>query len=210
MRQLKIADLYCGGGGAARGLSNVDFAVIGVDIKPQPYYPFPFIEADVMSLDADWFKGFDAIWASPPCQRYSLNAIQHQTVEDHPDLIVPTRELLDSTGLPYVIENIPNAPIRKDLLLCGSMFGLRLIRHRIFESNIRLTQLEHGDHHPYFITVTGHPGGNSSRDGNAHLGTMEEWQEVMEIDWLPARTLAEAVPPAYAEHIGIDLRVGIG
>lgn len=197
-----ILDLFCCGGGAAMGLSRAGFNVVGVDIEKQPHYPFPFLQADVTMLDPEWLSGFDAVWASPPCQRYTRNAKQKGTSEDHPDLVAPTRNILDSLGVPYAIENVPEAPLRADLLLCGSMFGLKVVRHRIFESNVAMEQPEHGEHHPDYITVTGHTGGSSTRDGGQHFGNIAAWREAMGIDWLPASKLKEAIPPAYSEHIG--------
>lgn len=204
-----IADLFCCGGGAAMGLHRAGFNVVGVDIEPQPHYPFPFLQADVIGLDLDWFRGFDAVWASPPCQRYTKNARQKGTADSHADLVAPTRELLDATGLPYVIENVPEAPLRADLLLCGSMFDLRVVRHRIFESNVYLSQPAHGQHHPDYITVTGHTGGSSTRDGGRHFGNADTWREVMGIDWLPASKVKEAIPPAYSEHIAQNLLAAV-
>ena len=185
------------------GLYRAGFNVVGVDIEKQPHYPFPFMQADVLGLDPEWVSAFDAVWASPPCQSYTRNAKQKGTAGNWPDLVAPTRELLDATGLPYAIENVPDAPLRPDLTLCGSMFGLRLVRHRIFEvKGFVVEQPEHGEHHPEYVMVTGHPGGSSKRDGGAHFGNTEAWREAMGIDWLPASKLKEAVPPAYSEHIG--------
>jgi DNA (cytosine-5)-methyltransferase 1 len=196
-------DMFCCGGGASEGLRRVGFDVVGIDIDPQPHYPFPFICADVLTLDPTWISTFDFVWASPPCQRYTANAKQKGTSEQHPDLIEPTRQLLLSAGVPFVIENIPAAPLRNDLMLCGSMFNLRLVRHRIFECHgFSVKQPEHGTHDPNYITVTGHPGGSSRRDGSTHFGSTAEWREAMGIDWLPGNKLREAIPPVYAEYIG--------
>lgn len=187
------------------GLSQAGFEVTGIDIGKQPHYPFEFLQADVLELDMDFIKGFDAIWASPPCQRFTAGAKQMGTSENHPDLVAPTRDLLEDSGLTYVIENVPAAPLRKDLMLCGSMFNLRLVRHRIFESNVPLTQPEHGKHHPEYITIYGNAGGSSKKQGSTHYGNTDTWREVMGIDWLPGSRLKEAIPPIYAYHIGKDL-----
>ena len=185
------------------GLSRAGFNVIGVDIEKQPHYPFPFLQADVLELDPEWIGSFDAVWASPPCQAHTRHAKQKGTAHKHPDLIAPTRELLDKIGLPYVIENVLDAPLRVDLMLCGAMFGLKVVRHRNFEvSGFEISQPEHPPHHPEYITVTGHPGGSSKRDGGAHFGSTEQWREAMGIDWLPASKIKEAIPPAYSEYIG--------
>jgi DNA (cytosine-5)-methyltransferase 1 len=196
-------DLFCCGGGAGMGLHLAGFSVVGIDIEPQPHYPFPFIQADVNDLTAEWVGSFDFVWASPPCQRYTRNARQKGTAETHPDLVTPTRWLLQRAGLPFVIENVPDAPLRQDLLLCGSMFGLKLVRHRVFETHgFTVAQPDHGEHHPEYVTVTGNPGGSSKRDGGQHFGNTAAWREAMGIDWLPASRLKEAIPPAYSEHIG--------
>lgn len=199
----RALDLFCCGGGASQGLRNAGFDVTGVDIAPQPHYPFPFIHLDVLVLNPAWIATFDFVWASPPCQRYTANARQKRTSQNHPDLVGPVRGMLLKTGVPFVIENVPAAPLRVDLLLCGSMFGLRLVRHRIFEIHgFAVYQPEHREHDPDYITVTGHPGGSSRRDGGRHFGSTAAWREALGIDWLPANRLREAIPPAYAELIG--------
>jgi DNA (cytosine-5)-methyltransferase 1 len=196
-------DLFCCGGGASMGLYRAGFNVVGIDIDHQPHYPFPFLQADALTLDPEWMAAFDFVWASPPCQRYTRGAKKWGTTDCHPDLIAPTRDLLESIGLPFVIENVPDAPVRADVTLCGSMFGLRVIRHRSFElSGVVVPQPEHGQHAADYVTVTGHTGGSSKRDGTAGFGTIEDWKEAMGIDWLPASKLCEAIPPAYSEHIG--------
>lgn len=204
-------DLCCGGGGAAMGLHRAGFSVVGIDIEKQPHYPFPFIQIDVKTLTPEWVGSFDFVWASPPCQAFTRNARQKGTAHKHENLIPPVRALLDAAGLPYVMENVPDAPLRKDLLLCGSMFDLRLVRHRIFEvSGFVVAQPEHAEHRPDYITVTGHAGGSSKRDGGEHFGNTAEWREAMGIDWMPGSRLVEAVPPAYSEHIGLQLIDGSG
>lgn len=198
-------DLYCCGGGASMGLYRAGFNVLGVDKELQPHYPFPFLWEDVRDLSPSWISSFDVVWASPPCQRYTKNAKQAGTADSHPDLVGPTRDLLVAAGRPWVIENVLEAQhdLRRDLLLCGAMFDLRLVRHRIFEcEGFTVAQPEHVPHRPDYVTVTGHPGGSSTRDGGIHFGTADQWREAMGIDWLPASKLREAVPPAYAEYIG--------
>jgi DNA (cytosine-5)-methyltransferase 1 len=153
----------------------------------------------------------DAIHASPPCQHYTALAKgNNANVDQYPDLIPPTRELLEATGLPYVIENVPTAPLVDPITLCGEMFGLGVIRHRKFESNMSLAAPAHVPHRgrvagwrhgqkfdgPYFA-VYGDGGGK---------GSVAEWQTAMGIDWADVRLeIAEAIPPAYTEHIGAQL-----
>jgi hypothetical protein len=186
---LKLLDLFCGAGGAAMGYHRAGFEVVGVDIKPQPHYPFEFHQADAM---AHPLNGFDVIHASPPCQLYS--AIQHITKNKHkwPDLVDPIRCRLEKYGKPFVIENVVGAPLRIDLLLCGSYFGLGMIRHRIFESNIPM---------PFIFPDCNH----RNMYDPWHWGTKqrEEMAKGMGIDWFMKREeVREAIPPAYTEWIG--------
>ncbi len=130
----RLLDLFCGAGGAAVGYARAGFEVVGVDIKPQPRYPFEFHQGDALTYPLD---GFDAIHASPPCQAFTaLRSMWN--ARDHADLVDATRQRLAESGLPYVIENVPGAPLREPIMLCGSMFGLgtgaaELRRHRLFE-----------------------------------------------------------------------------
>ncbi|HJT92946.1 MAG TPA: DNA methylase [Mycobacterium sp.] len=217
-----LLDLFCGAGGAAVGYHRAGFDVVGVDIAPQPHYPFRFLQADALdALRYLWHLDTplpQAIHASPPCQRHSApNKGTNRAVVDgkHPDLIGPTRELLNATRLPYVIENVLTAPLRNPVRLCGEMFGLNVIRHRLFETNWPLTVPPHPKHRgrvtgwrhgvrydgPY-VAVYGTGGGK---------GSLEEWQAGMGIDWMPSkREIAEAIPPAYTEHIGGQLMAHLG
>lgn len=200
---LRVLDLFCGAGGASTGLEMAGFDVYGVDINPQPNYPFDFVQADALIVCLD---GFDFIWASPPCQAYSVATKRWYGYDsEHPDLIAQVRDRLNSTDTPYIIENVPSAPLRKDVTLCGFMFGLATIRHRIFESNIDLIQPDHVRHtgirgRDYF-TVAGHPGGYSIRDG-VYIGSIEQWREAMQIDWMNTKELTESIPPAYSAYLG--------
>ncbi len=194
-RRPKLLDLFCGAGGCAVGYHRAGFDVVGVDIKPQPRYPFAFVEGDAIAYlhDAD-LSSFDAIHASPPCQAFTNARVIHK--RKHPDLLGPTRDLLQKTGLPWVIENVPGAPMRADALLCGSMFGQRkLIRHRCFEFNEpRAFLLPPCDHAKETISVFGH-------GGHVYHG-VAEWREIMGIDWMTRDELAQAIPPAYTKWIG--------
>ena len=132
----QLLDLYCGAGGAAVGYARAGFNVVGVDIKEQPNYPFEFIRGDVFSLEPEFIDEFDIIHASPPCQAYSYSTVKHRNLgKEYPDLLDATRNLLIETGKPYVIENVVGAKLIKPLKLCGTMFNLRVIRHRLFEIN---------------------------------------------------------------------------
>lgn len=205
MRKLKILDLFCGAGGCAVGYSRAGFDVVGVDLEPMRDYPFDFVQGDALAYVADNWHNFDAIHASPPCQAYSEMQKIWKNKTEHPDLIVPTRAALLATGLPFVIENVVGAPLRADLLLCGTMFGLRIVRHRIFECsfpiNFMLPPCNHSD-----VYDPWHGKGR----------TAKQFREVMGINWMRdggggkrKGTLALAVPPAYTECIGKQLRAHI-
>lgn len=138
----KALDLFCGAGGAAMGLHRAGFDVVGVDIVPQPRYPFKFIRADAMTFPLD---GYWLIWASPPCQRYcALRG--REDLSRYPDLLDPIRQRLNGSKSLTVIENVPGSPIRADITLCGAMFGLRSYRHRHFECNFPIGAPPHPKH----------------------------------------------------------------
>lgn len=216
MRPL-LLDLFCGAGGAAVGYHRAGFDVIGVDINPQPNYPFEFWNLDALSCSVI-VERFAAVHASPPCQHYSDLARRNGNADDHPDLVEATRSRLEGFGLPYVIENVEGAPLVDPVTLCGTMFdGLRVIRHRLFETNWLLTAPEHPPGHPLvfthdkrkahygrldqdtsFVQVTG--GGNA---------TVANKAAAMGIDWMTGSELNEAIPPAYTEWIGAQLLVQV-
>jgi DNA (cytosine-5)-methyltransferase 1 len=189
--------------------------VVGVDLRPQPRYPFAFVHADAMTFP---LEGFDAIHASPPCQAYSvLRHAAEQKGRDKPDLVAPTRERLAATGLPYVIENVPGAPLAVSVILCGSMFGLRagerqLRRHRLFESNVPMLSPTCYHQGEAIGVYGGGPvgrytfGNGAARDyygrRGGYQGTVAEKREAMEIDWMSAAELNQAIPPAYTEYLG--------
>lgn len=205
---LKLLDLFCGAGGCSMGYHRAGFEVVGVDIKPQPHYPFEFIQADALSLGLEFLQQFDAIHASPPCQAYTEAALsQRNAGKVYPDLMAPTRCLMQSTEVPFVIENTPGAPMRVDIVLCGSMFGLRLIRHRWFECNFPCFFLSSPcAHHHNPVVVTGHGTPTWSRKKNGgKCYRIEEVREAMGIDWMNRDELSQAIPPAYTEFIGREL-----
>jgi DNA (cytosine-5)-methyltransferase 1 len=205
-----LLDLFCCAGGAAEGYRRAGFEIVGVDIKPQPNYPFRFIKADALALEKEFLAKFAVIHASPPCQSYSDLAKRNRNADDWPRLIEPVREMLSATGLPYIIENVEGAPLINPVILCGTMFaGLRVIRHRLFETNFPVYAPPHGVHPKVhtldkrkshygktddmrdFVQVTG--GGNSS---------VAAAKDAMGIDWMTKGELNEAIPPAYTEYIG--------
>src|SRR5438309_7313460 len=144
-RKPRILDLFCCAGGAGVGYSKAGFEVVGVDIKPQPNYPLPFVQGDALKLDPKFIALFDAVHASPPCQSYSDLAKRNGNADAWPRLIEPVRKMLIRSGCPYIIENVEGAPLLNPVVLCGTMFpGLRVLRHRLFESNFLMTALPHG------------------------------------------------------------------
>lgn len=207
---LRLLDLFCGAGGAAMGYHRAGFdEIIGVDIKPQPRYPFEFVQADAMTFPLD---GFDAIHASPPCQDYAVTrSIPGRDSTLYPRLIEPVRSALRATGRPYIIENPPPAPLIDPLLLCGTMFGLRTRRHRLFETEppiyFRPASCNHsgrvkiagkGKRLAYYITDAA----ESMVTVAGHLFSLKAGSDAMGIHWMQRDELAEAIPPAYTEYVG--------
>jgi DNA (cytosine-5)-methyltransferase 1 len=183
------------------GYHRAGWKVVGVDVNPQPNYPFEFIQMNALHLGVD--SGFDAIHASPPCQRYST-ATRHP--ERHPDLYGPTVELLKATGLPWVVENVPGAPHGPAVTLCGSMFGLRVRRHRIFESSFPIPQPEcrHKEQGTP-LGVYGHsenaPVARPSGTSRGIKARHRDYAAIMEMPWAEPAEIAEAIPPAYTEYV---------
>jgi DNA (cytosine-5)-methyltransferase 1 len=221
MRALRALDLFCCAGGAGKGLDLAGFEVVGVDIRPQPRYPFEFHQANALDFDV---SGFDFIWASPPCQAHTSMKTMHNA-KPHLDLIPQTREKLKASGIPYVIENVVGAPLIDPFMLCGTMFGLGvedadLRRHRIFESSfpILAPKCQHGSRATIGI-YGGHARnrtrartigvyGEGARDSRRKFDkgvpdfTADQAREAMGIDWMTLAELSQAIPPAYSEFIG--------
>lgn len=211
---MKLLDLFCGAGGAAMGYYRAGFTdITGIDIKPMKRYPFKFIQADALEYLEEHGREYDVIHASPPCQVYSITKNLKTITKTYPDLIDKIRIVLLEIGRPYVIENVVGAPLLNPLMLCGSMFGLGVIRHRLFESAppiwfspascrhgrvlpmwwaTRKKFLEQGRQHQ-FICVA----------GDSFL--VSEGRKAMGIDWMTRKELAQAIPPAYTEFIGRQL-----
>lgn len=209
----RLLDLFCGAGGAAVGYHRAGFDIVGIDIAPQPNFPFEFKQADAMNLEHDSLLGFDAIHASPPCQAYSDLAARNGNRDAWPQLIEPVRELLEDTGLPYVIENVEGSPLINYIVLCGTMFeGLRVLRHRLFETNFPIVAPAHGKH-PLVHTLD---------KRKRHYGKTCEWKDyvqvtgggncsiasardAMGIDWMTKKEINESIPPTYAQFVGETL-----
>jgi hypothetical protein len=181
------------------GLHRAGFEVVGVDIKPQPRYPFEHHVADALTFPLD---GFDLIWASPPCQRYSMYARNMGTAHNHPDLVVPVRARLEASGVPFIIENVPGAPLRADVILCGSMFGLAVRRHRLFECSFLVGLAPAAcDHSRPAIPVYGHGTPQWYRMRRGNIGLAEKRAAMGDIDWMNRDELSQAIPPAYSEWL---------
>ena len=204
----RLLDAFCCAGGTSYGYYQAGFEVVGVDHNPQPRYPFEFHQADALEFIAEHGHEFDVIGASPPCQKYLT-----RSGNGHPDLIEPVREILKSTGKPYVIENVPGAPLINPLMLCGTMFGLRVIRHRLFEiwpepiwfppfaCNHFLKVVRHGrppDRERQFHGITG------------HFSDVQWARETMGCPWMTVSELSQAIPPAYTKWIGERLLEMVG
>lgn len=205
----RLLDLFSGAGGAAMGYTRAGFEVVGVDIEPQPHYPFEFHQADAMTYPLD---GFDIIHASPPCQHFTRYRNNVKDITDrYDDLLEPTRRRLLEHGTPFVIENVPGAPMTAHLQLCGSMFGLDVRRHRWFEVHgpgmILTPPCNHG------IWTRRKYKQASNRDRGRFTIEVGAWDEPLEVqrrcmgvDWpMTLRELSEAIPPAYTEWIGARL-----
>ena len=205
-----MIDLFCGAGGAAMGYHRAGFDLLGVDINPQPRYPFDFIQGDVFEIwdDLPHRKAW-GYHASPPCQAYSVTKSLHDN--DHPDLVADTRAILKATCKPFVIENVPGSPLHAPIQLCGSSFGLRVRKHRLFEMSSMLLappcQHYWQDDDPIF-TVRNH--GKDQPSGVCYVfgqgtGKGDDWEGAMDVDWMTRAELSQAIPPAYTEWIGKQL-----
>lgn len=223
MKRVRLLDLFCGAGGAAMGYHQAGFEVVGVDVRPQPRYPFQFIQADVLTLDPAFVASFDAIHASPPCQAHSALKSMHNA-KVHPDLVEPTRALLIASGKPWAMENVVGAPLLAPITLCGTMFGLGvddadLLRHRLFEMSeppLFVPQCRHGARSTIGV-YGGHARnrkrtigvyGTGARDSGRKFDkgiadfTVVQAREAMGIDWMTLAELCQAIPPAYTRFIG--------
>lgn len=211
-----IIDLCCCAGAASQGYANAGFRVAGVDIEPQKNYPYPFIQHDAVELLESWANGENnygielddiaAFHASWPCQGYSrMSNCRPGLADTYPRLIDLGRDLLNATGKPWIMENVVGAPLIDPVMLCGTMFGRELYRHRLFEANFPLRAPVHSEH-SLPASRAGHwrPGTVMSVAG--HVSPMWKAREIMEIDWTNRKELVEAIPPYYAQYMGRQLR----
>ena len=206
---MKLLDLFCGAGGAGAGYHRAGFEVVGVDHEPQKNYPYEFIQMDAFEALDRFGTYFDAIHASPPCQGYSVmqNLGWHKDIT-YPLLIDPIRDRLAKLKCSYVIENVMGAKLDANYL-CGGMFGLRVYRHRLFETNF--FWLAPG--HPRHTFLQGMPGApkprwarQSTSPGPDESRTWQLQPDAMGIDWMTKKELAQAIPPIYTEYIGNVMR----
>jgi len=203
---MRLLDLFCGAGGAAMGYYRAGFdTIVGVDIKPQPNYPFEFVQGDALEYVTEHGAEFDVIHASPPCQAYSMAGQQWRAEgREYPDLVEETRELLIKIGKPYVIENVPGAPLINPTVLNGALFGMNIHRPRLFETSFEM---------PFILLPQNKKPikmGRAVQDGDVlqpvgHFSGVEYAQQQMDIDWMGQSDLAQAIPPAYTEFIGKKL-----
>lgn len=196
----RLLDLFCGAGGCAVGYSRAGFDVVGVDIAMQDSFPFEFHQADAMDFPLD---GFDVVHASPPCQAYTQ--AKKLQGNEHPDLVGPVRERLRTSKALWIIENVPGAPLINPTELCGLMFGLNTFRHRLFETSFPLPLIMHPPHHARSVKM-----GRPCRDGEmiqvvGNFSGVEYARKAMDVPWMNQRELAQAIPPAYTQWIGMQV-----
>lgn len=203
---MRLLDLYSCAGGAAMGYHRAGFEVVGVDIEPQKNYPFEHHVSDAIEYLLEHGHEFDAIHASPPCQAYSVASQGERNAgKEYPDLLAPTRDALLEVGKPWIIENVPGAPMRADYVLCGCFFGLRLRRERWFETSwddpsFELLAHDHGGEVP--LSVVGHGTPTWVREKLGYNPTITEYRAAMGMDWTNRDELSQAIPPAYTEYLG--------
>lgn len=188
------------------GLHRAGFEVVGVDIEPQSNYPFEFRQGDVRALLAqpDCMSGYDLIWASPPCQAFTAYKRRSGHVAPRENLIPEVRGALQSSGVPYIIENVGGAPLDQPVMLCGSMFGLDVRRHRYFECSfpVLAPQCRHDLQAPRFAPATNRKNLRKTVEVGVWRIPLEVQRQAMGIDWMTLEELSEAIPPAYSEFLG--------
>lgn len=211
---MKLLDLFCKAGGASTGYHRAGFEITGVDIQPQKNYPFEFIQSDAITYLSGIIKSgevakYNVIAASPPCQGFSC-LTPEKYKSNHPNLIPAVRELMLKTGLPYAIENVEGAKswLRNPIMLCGSMFGLPIWRHRYFETNLPDLQFAPATCNHGFAPIL--VSGTTTREpGRKFEFNVADCKRAMGIDWMTRKELDEAIPPAYTEWLGGEILKGI-
>lgn len=205
-RRPLLLDLFCGAGGAAVGYHRAGFEVVGVDIAPQSHYPFRFIQADALTFPLD---GYDVIHASAPCKPFNMYGRNLGLAAAYPDLLTPTRDRLVGLPIPWVLENVPGAPLGPAIMLCGSMFGLNVRRHRLFEAPALAETVLFAPlacrHDGIPIGVFGNGTNQWYRHKTGRNAGVAERRAAMGIEWMTGAELSQAIPPAYTEWIGRQL-----
>lgn len=202
---VRLLDLFCGAGGAGEGYRLAGFVVTGVDNVPQPKNPHRFVLADAIAYLEEHGREFDAVHASPPCQAFTKAGKQwRKEGRQYPDLIAITRQALERNGKPWVLENVPGAPLRNPILLNGSVFGIRVHRPRLFETSFQLEQ-------PEVPTMKPVKMGRPVRDGDivqpvGHFSGVRYAAHEMGLPWMGQAELAQAIPPLYTQWIGQRLK----
>ena len=212
----RLLDLFCGAGGCSVGYARAGFEVVGVDIAPQPNYPFEFVRMDALEYLDLWmfglsyYESFQAIHASPPCQAYTTMNNRHAS--NSPPLIAETRNLLGKTGLPYVIENVLGAlpEMVQPYTLTGEMFGLRVHRPRLFETSFQMMVPPRVTRQADPVAVYGKLDGRrlwTRRDGSELRAPrqLEVAAAAMGVDWMTWDELRESIPPVYTEFVGAQI-----
>jgi DNA (cytosine-5)-methyltransferase 1 len=204
---MRLLDLCCCEGGAWAGYTAAGFDVVGVDRVAQPRYPGVMHVADAREYLREHGREFDAIHASTPCQPHMTGGQARRGGEDREDILAEVRGMLDALGKPYIMENVEGAPLRRDVVLCGSMFGRPLRRHRVFElGGWQFSKLlPQCDHSKPVVGVYGHPHGKAGAWPTMLPSTLESWREAIGAPWMSAHGLAESIPPDYTELLGRNL-----
>ncbi|GAA1788231.1 DNA cytosine methyltransferase [Agromyces lapidis] len=198
---MRILDLFCCAGGAGMGYSRAGFDVVGVDINPQPNYPFEFHQADALKFLLEHHEEFDAFHASPPCQAFT-NAQKIQK-NDHPDYVTAIRAAFQLIGKPWVIENVPGSPLNDPVELCGCMFPeLGTYRPRLFETSWKAAPAAHRTHVARTAKMGRPPLDGEFMHVVGNFSGVAKGRKAMGIDWMTRDELREAIPPIYTEHIG--------
>lgn len=200
---LKALDLFCGAGGASKGLALAGFDVTGVDLHPQPNYPFKFHQTDALTFD---LNGYDLIWASPPCQAFTAYKRRHNHVKPALNLIGDTRRKLMDNGKPYIIENVYGSPLKDPVMLCGSSFNLDVRRHRYFECSFSVTtkNCDHNWQKPRFPQSTNRKNLRKTVEIGVWRIPLDIQKKAMDIDWMTLKELSQAIPPAYSKYLALE------
>lgn len=204
---MRIVDLFCGAGGAAMGYHQAwpGAEIVGVDIAPQPRYPFAFVQADAMTYPLD---GFDFIHASPPCQGYSrMRHLPWLKDREYPLLLADTWERLDATGTAWAIENVEDAPMPSSIVLCGRMFGLPMFRHRRFGTSSLLLTPAHPRHTDVIHAGRRNLATRYRQGGGRDVAGLFPGTTASDVGlgWMSQREASQAIPPAYTRFIGEQL-----